>query len=624
MEIVEKSALVTMEEERKFEEKLKIKNNNNGGNGATISLQQLRLKQLKKLTNMIFIKKFDINKCQGESDMLRNITKIKGINRKKFIAAINHTRITRDNRVFVIVFDTAVKSHAIKQWANTIDKTRINALGDDYQAFKYDGDHYNKLQRNTTTTTTQSTTSVVIKGLRNETPLSVTRMFKIHGYTVCGVKQWNKFNWFTVVLSTNKEATKAVSTGSITFGTQLATIEFLKPRKLSRRGPPIQCKNCQKFGHRARFCTNNTRCKYCGKKSHKSSDCFNKRNKMKWRCCNCHGKHPSNSKDCPKYHKICERIGYKNKNNKSPRDLHGVAILRNGNIRGKIIRKQQQQLTDAIASKQQPTQPNALSFASVAENKIKKSIGGAVAVASAVSGSPHNTNNLIKNSRVAVDELNQKQQRQEDEKEEEKQLKPAFSVEFIPIAQVNGSITPQGPVGDVVAPIARSSCECGSFGSIENSAVAGAEIEIKNEITTNKQENGLNPTVSAHYSSGSIAIANETEQEEVIIAQLSEEIEAEKLQTQQLVQQVQSLTAQLAAITMQLKTIQLNQQEELITQITTTSNQKTRKKIKLKGKTKPKSSGNNQRAAATNKCDTNTHDAASRNLRKTSRVPRGH
>ena len=608
-----------MEEETKFEEKFERKNKNNSGDAATVSLQQLRLKQLKKLTNMIFIKKFDIKQCQGESDMLRIITKMKGINRKKFIAAIDHTRITRDNRVFVIVFDPVVKSHAIKQWATTIDKARINELGNDYQAFKYDGDHY-KSQRKITKT---KSTSVVIKGLRNETPASVSRMFKIHGYTVCGVKQWNKFNWFTVVLSTNKQATKAVSIGSITFGTQLATIEFEKPRKLSRRGTPIQCKNCQIFGHTTRFCINNTRCKYCGK-SHKSSDCFNKRNKMKWRCCNCHGKHQSNSKDCPKYHKICERIGYKNKNNKnnknnnqSPRDPHGVAILRNGNIRG-TTRKQQP--IDATASKQQPKQSNTVSFVSVAQTgtafeakQIEKTIGGAAAVP-AVSGTPHNKNNSIKNSGVAAVA---EQQRQQNEKEEETQLKPALSVEFTSIAQRNGSIAPQDSVGDVVAPVAASDRVCGSFCSVENSPVAAAKIEIKNEKSSG----------SNNYSIVDVSQLTTIDDEEAILSQLREEIEADKLQQQKLKKEVQTLTAQLAAITMQLKTIQIswNQQKEELTTTTTTTNQKRIKKMKLKGKRKRKSNGNNQKAAAaTNKRDTNTHGAASRNSRKTSRVPRGH
>ena len=420
-----------MEDEKKNQENLK--NNDMQHDAAGHELKRKRLKELKRTSNMIFIKQFDIKQCQGESDMMRIISKIKEIDLKTFVLSVDHTRKTRDNRVFVIVFKPDTQTNKIEQWANIIDKSRIDELGDDYQAFKYALNHHKKQEN-------EQLKSIVIKGLRNETPSSVKRMFQSHGYTtIQSVIEWSKYGYFTVVFGSNKEATKLVSIKTITFGTQQAKIEFEKPRKKFLRGQPVQCKNCQKFGHTTRFCTSNTCCKYCTK-SHKSHQCPIKHKSNKWRCRNCKGKHAANSTNCPKYEKICKKIGFKSQN---PRELGGVAILRNRIFRR--TREQQQQYKqekqekDEQTSKQQPKQQDGHSYASVARKQQGNGLNNPIENSHGVAGQHYITSNLIKNAHDAA-QLQQQQQSPKQEKQEQQQ-QPLLKKEVtVPIKAQVGSI----------------------------------------------------------------------------------------------------------------------------------------------------------------------------------------
>jgi len=61
-----------------------------------------------------------------------------------------------------------------------------------------------------------------------------------------------------------------------------------------------QCYHCQKFEHTAKECRNKEeqpKCLYCAE-NHHSKVCPNKRNKNKYKCCNCGESHTSNSKTC--------------------------------------------------------------------------------------------------------------------------------------------------------------------------------------------------------------------------------------------------------------------------------------------------------------------------------------
>jgi len=58
---------------------------------------------------------------------------------------------------------------------------------------------------------------------------------------------------------------------------------------------PIQCSNCQKFGHKFRNCRNKERCQLCSEEGHNHKTCQSE----KIICCNCNEQHAASSKKCP-------------------------------------------------------------------------------------------------------------------------------------------------------------------------------------------------------------------------------------------------------------------------------------------------------------------------------------
>ena len=370
-------------------------NKNNGPAGSGSKLKRLRLKQLKQSANMIFIKKFDIKQCQGESQLFKILSTINDLNINTFVAAVDHTRLTRDHRMFIIVFKSDAQANQIKQWAEMIDRASINQLGPDYKAFKYAKEHGKQIEN----AFLADAKCVVVKGLTNESPLSLAAALESQGgVKVKNVIKWNQFGWFTVELVSHEDAVKVVSQGTASFGTQQARFEFEKPRKPRRGGPPIQCKNCQIYGHTAKFCVNSPRCKYCGK-SHSSRDCNIKDNNRKWRCCNCKRKHAATNKNCPKYQTICEKIGYKYQ---SPREL--AKLRKSNNQRGGAgggisIRRREPKQQQQQQQRNDPNARGAASFASVAGNK-QSNLNGDIAVntgPSQQSGSNENSRNFNEN-----------------------------------------------------------------------------------------------------------------------------------------------------------------------------------------------------------------------------------
>lgn len=81
--------------------------------------------------------------------------------------------------------------------------------------------------------------------------------------------------------------------------------------------PPVQCYNCQRFGHNAKFCKNKTRCVICSEE-HRHIDCPNKNNTKK--CANCKENHTSNYGGCQKMKEAKEIQKIKVNENLSYRD----------------------------------------------------------------------------------------------------------------------------------------------------------------------------------------------------------------------------------------------------------------------------------------------------------------
>ncbi|KAH9363769.1 hypothetical protein HPB48_010114 [Haemaphysalis longicornis] len=58
---------------------------------------------------------------------------------------------------------------------------------------------------------------------------------------------------------------------------------------------PMQCFNCQSFGHEAPSCTSSTRCRFCGG-PHVYTEC---KRRGEPECVNCHERHASTFWRCP-------------------------------------------------------------------------------------------------------------------------------------------------------------------------------------------------------------------------------------------------------------------------------------------------------------------------------------
>ena len=90
--------------------------------------------------------------------------------------------------------------------------------------------------------------------------------------------------------------------------------------------PPLQCFNCQDFGHGAKYCKKRTRCVICAEE-HKHSECPNKN--IFTKCSNCGGNHTSSYGGCEKMKDARDIKKLKINDNLSYRD----AVLKFNNIK---------------------------------------------------------------------------------------------------------------------------------------------------------------------------------------------------------------------------------------------------------------------------------------------------
>lgn len=81
------------------------------------------------------------------------------------------------------------------------------------------------------------------------------------------------------------------------------TVEEPRPRS-----GPVQCSNCQEYGHTKSYCTLRSVCVVCGE-FHSTSECTsNKSDTSVKKCSNCGGPHTANYRGCPVYSVIKQRM----------------------------------------------------------------------------------------------------------------------------------------------------------------------------------------------------------------------------------------------------------------------------------------------------------------------------
>lgn len=81
-------------------------------------------------------------------------------------------------------------------------------------------------------------------------------------------------------------------------------LQYLLHRRISvdephKRWGPVQCQNCQEYGHTKKYCVLQTVCVVCGD-LHQTSKCSVRTQELK-KCSNCGGNHTANYRGCPIY-----------------------------------------------------------------------------------------------------------------------------------------------------------------------------------------------------------------------------------------------------------------------------------------------------------------------------------
>ena len=94
------------------------------------------------------------------------------------------------------------------------------------------------------------------------------------------------------------------------------SLKYLIHRRITveephKRSGPVQCMNCQEFGHTKSYCKLRAVCVACGD-FHPSSQCSAAKEGQDRKCGNCGGNHSANYRGCPVYKELLKRL--KNKN----------------------------------------------------------------------------------------------------------------------------------------------------------------------------------------------------------------------------------------------------------------------------------------------------------------------
>ncbi|KAF9761028.1 Nucleic-acid-binding protein from mobile element jockey [Nosema granulosis] len=127
---------------------------------------------------------------------------------------------------------------------------------------------------------------------------------------------------------------------------------------------PVQCFNCQKFGHSSITCTGQTKCRTCSLE-HRSKDCP----KGLKKCANCKGDHCSTALICPK------GVVTKNKNSSSSVSLPNL-------YKGKIVRP------ETMVKKNQESKKLHLDETSISPSKTRSGLSYSEAAKNGIADKP--------------------------------------------------------------------------------------------------------------------------------------------------------------------------------------------------------------------------------------------
>lgn len=163
---------------------------------------------------------------------------------------------------------------------------------------------------------------VVIKGIESSVdPTEIKEALQVNGFEtkmVMNILNKNRVPqpMFKVELAPNAPKLKRNETHPI------YKLRYLLHRRVQveephKRNGPVQCTNCQEFGHTKSYCTLRTVCVACGD-FHQVSQCkldkLRKEDKEKIKCGNCGDNHTANYRGCPVYIELKKRLNQNRQN----------------------------------------------------------------------------------------------------------------------------------------------------------------------------------------------------------------------------------------------------------------------------------------------------------------------
>lgn len=103
-----------------------------------------------------------------------------------------------------------------------------------------------------------------------------------------------------------------------------------------KRHGPVQCTNCQEFGHTKTYCTLRPVCVACGD-IHKVSECkLSKEDSSNRKCGNCGGNHTANYRGCPVYVELKKRLNQRMQTIRY-RPANGTSNAENNNVVSSVV-----------------------------------------------------------------------------------------------------------------------------------------------------------------------------------------------------------------------------------------------------------------------------------------------
>lgn len=167
---------------------------------------------------------------------------------------------------------------------------------------------------------------VVIKGIESSVdPEEIKSALQESGYDtkmVTNILNKNKVPqpMFKVELAPNASKLRRNETHPI-YGLRCILHRRVQVEEPHKRNGPVQCTNCQEFGHTKSYCTLRSVCVACGD-FHQVAQCTlsksNNEDKVKVKCGNCGNNHTANYRGCPVYIELKKRLNQRLQNIRNP------------------------------------------------------------------------------------------------------------------------------------------------------------------------------------------------------------------------------------------------------------------------------------------------------------------